>query len=74
MTVRRILGAVLIVVGMVIFLWGGVFWTDRDKLIDAGPIQVTRQEHKGVALPPLLGLLTALTGVVLLVVPRRHAA
>ena len=74
MTVRQILGAALIVIGMVIFLWGGVFWTDRDKLIDAGPIQVTRQEHKGVALPPLLGLLTAVAGRALVIVPSRHRA
>ena len=72
MTVRRIIGAALLVVGMVILLWGGVFWTDRDKLIDAGPIQVTRQEHKGVALPPVLGIVTAIAGVVLLVLPSRR--
>jgi drug/metabolite transporter (DMT)-like permease len=74
MNVRRIVGAVLLVLGMVIFLWGGVFWTDRDKLIDAGPIQVTRQEHKGVALPPLLGVLSVLAGVVLIAVPNRTRA
>ena len=74
MTVRQVLGAALVVIGMVIFLWGGVFWTDRDKLIDAGPIQVTRQEHKGVALPPLFGLLTAVAGLAMLVVPSRRTA
>jgi len=74
MTVRQILGAALILIGMAIFLWGGVFWTDRDKLIDAGPIQVTRQEHKGVALPPLFGLLTAVAGLVLVIVPNRQTA
>ena len=74
MTVRRFIGAALLVLGMVIFLWGGVFWTDRDKLIDAGPIQVTRQEHKGMALPPVLGIAAAIAGVVLLVLPSRRPA
>jgi drug/metabolite transporter (DMT)-like permease len=74
MTIRRFIGLVLVVAGIVVALWGGVFWTDRDTLIDAGPVQVTREEHKGISLPPLLGILTAVAGVVLLVVPdRRHA-
>ena len=53
-------------------MWGGVFWTDRDTVIDAGPVQVTREQHKGVALPPVLGILAAVTGAVLLVVPDRR--
>lgn len=73
MTIRRLIGLVLVVAGIVVALWGGVFWTDRDTVIDAGPVQVTREQHKGVALPPVLGLLAAVTGAVLLVVPdRRH--
>lgn len=74
MTIRRFIGLVLVVAGIVVALWGGVFWTDRDTLIDAGPVQVTREEHEGISLPPILGILTAVAGAVLLVVPdRRHA-
>jgi drug/metabolite transporter (DMT)-like permease len=74
MSIRRVIGLVLVVAGIAVALWGGVFWTDRDTLVDAGPIQVTREEHKGVSLPPLLGILAAIAGTVMLVVPdRRHA-
>ena len=31
---------------------GGVFWTDRDTLLDAGPIQITRDEREGFGSRP----------------------
>jgi hypothetical protein len=74
MTLRRGIGVALIVLGVVVFLWGGIFWTDRDTLLDAGPVQVTRQEHKGVALPPVLGIISAVAGIVLVALPSRRPA
>jgi drug/metabolite transporter (DMT)-like permease len=72
MTIRRVIGLVLVVAGIVVALWGGFFWTDRDTLIDAGPVQVTRQEHKGVPLPPVVGIIAAIAGTILLVLPDRR--
>ena len=72
MTFRRIVGLVLVVIGIVALVAGGVFWTDRDKVLDAGPLQVTTTERKGFAMPPLLGALALIGGVVLLVVPDRR--
>jgi hypothetical protein len=40
----RIVGLVLIVVGIVALLWGGVFWTRNKTVIDAGPIEVKSQQ------------------------------
>lgn len=72
MTPRRIVGLVLVVVGIVALLWGGVFWTDRETLLDAGPLEVTTQERDGVAIPPILGVIALVGGIVLLVVPDRR--
>ena len=36
MTAQRIAGLVLIVIGVVALAFGGVFWTDRDTVLDAG--------------------------------------
>jgi hypothetical protein len=52
-------------------VWGGVFWTDRDTVIDAGPLEITTEEREGVALPPVLGVLALVGGIVLLAIPRR---
>jgi uncharacterized membrane protein YidH (DUF202 family) len=73
MTAMRIAGLVLIVVGIVALVWGGVFWTDRDTVIDAGPIEVTTENREGVALPPVVGAIALVGGIVLLVLPGRKA-
>ena len=74
MTTKRMIGLALIVIGIVALVWGGVFWTDRETVIDAGPLQVTTDEREGVALPPILGVIALVGGIVLLVVPDRRRA
>lgn len=71
MTAQRIAGLVLIVIGVVALAFGGVFWTDRDTVLDAGPLQVTTEDRDGVALPPVVGGLALVGGIVLLVIPNR---
>ena len=72
MSAKRIFGIVLVVIGLVALLWGGVFWTDRDTLVDAGPVQITRDEREGFALPPVVGIIAVVAGIALLVIPERR--
>lgn len=74
MGTRRIVGTILVAIGMVALLWGGVFWTDRDTVIDAGPFEVTTEEREGIVLPRAIGILMLVGGIVLLVVPERRRA
>lgn len=69
---RRIVGLVLVVIGIVALVWGGVFWTDRETILDAGPVEIQAAERDGVALPPVLGVISLIGGIVLLVVPSRR--
>jgi hypothetical protein len=71
MTARRIVGLVLVVLGIVALVWGGVFWTDRDTVIDAGPLKVTTEDQEGVRVPPIVGGIALIGGIVLLVAPAR---
>jgi hypothetical protein len=70
----RIVGVILIVLGIVAFVWGGVFWTDRDTVVDAGPLQIQTAEREGFALSPILGGIALVGGIVLLLVPQRRRA
>jgi hypothetical protein len=74
MNVRRIIGVALVALGIVALVWGGVFWTDRDTVLDAGPLQVETAEQEGVRLPPLIGFAALVGGLVLLMVPSRSHA
>jgi hypothetical protein len=73
MSAMRIAGLVLVAVGIVVLVWGGVFWTDRDTVIDAGPIEVTTENREGLALPPVVGAIALVGGIVLLVIPARKS-
>lgn len=74
MSAKRLVGIVLIAIGIVSLVWGGVFWTQRETIIDAGPIELTTEEREGFALPQALGVLSLVGGIVLLVVPDRRRA
>ncbi len=72
MSGRQIAGLVLTIVGVVALLWGGVFWTDRDTVIDAGPVEVQTAEREGVAVPRIVGGVILAAGILLLLVPSRR--
>ena len=72
MSAKRLVGVVLVVIGVVSLIWGGVFWTDRDTVLDVGPLKVTSEEREGFAVPQVLGVLSLIGGIVLLVAPERR--
>ena len=72
MSARRMIGLGLVIIGIVALVWGGVFWTDRDTIVDAGPLEVATEETEGVALPPVLGIIAIVGGAVLMLVPDRR--
>ena len=71
MTASRIAGIILIVAGLVGLIWGGVSWTDEKTVVDIGPIQATAKERKTIPIPPVVGGLAVVAGIVLLVIPGR---
>lgn len=74
MSARRGIGILLIIVGIVALVWGGVFWTDRDTLVDAGPLEVQTEDREGVAMPPILGVIALIGGIALVAIPDRRRA
>ncbi len=67
----KVIGAVLIVLGLVGLLYGGFSYVKRDKIIDIGPIQATKTETKTIPLPPIAGAVALIAGVFLVVAPQR---
>jgi hypothetical protein len=70
----RIIGALLIVVGLIGLIWGGVQWTREEEVVDLGPLEVTHQERESIPIPPIAGGVCLVAGVVLLGLAKRQPA
>ncbi|HEX4076133.1 MAG TPA: hypothetical protein VHX49_12105 [Candidatus Acidoferrales bacterium] len=64
-------GLVLIVLGVIALAYQGITYTTHKKVLDVGPLQATTEQHKTIPLPPILGGVVVLGGVVLLLAGRR---
>jgi drug/metabolite transporter (DMT)-like permease len=64
---NKMLGIILVVVGLVGLAWGGFSFTTREKVADIGPIHASRDKTHSVPLPPIAGALALVGGVALLV-------
>lgn len=62
----KILGIVLIALGLTGLIWGGFSYTSREKVVDIGPIHATRDETHNVPLPPIAGALALVGGIAIL--------
>jgi hypothetical protein len=72
MTATRIAGLILIVIGLVGLLWGGISWTDERTVVDLGPIEARAEERETIPVPPIVGGIALVAGIVLLVIPSRR--
>jgi len=71
MKTNTLIGIILIVLGIVAFAYQGITYTTREKVVDLGPIQVTSETTKTLPLPPILGGIALVGGIVLLVVGNK---
>jgi hypothetical protein len=70
----RIVGIVLIVLGLVALATGGFSFTRKEKVLDVGPVEATAERRERVPLPPILGGAALVGGIVLLVAGSRRRA
>ncbi|MGC1687592.1 MAG: hypothetical protein WA734_18340 [Candidatus Acidiferrales bacterium] len=68
-----VIAIILLIVGIISLGYQGITYTTQKKVVDIGPIQATKQEHKTIPLPPIIGVIALIGGVVLLVTDRRAA-
>ena len=68
----KVLGILLIVLGLFGLAWGGFTYTTREKVVDIGPIHATREKTHNIPLPPIAGAAALIGGVVLLVAGKRQ--
>ncbi|MDD2820211.1 MAG: hypothetical protein PHW29_03000 [Flavobacterium sp.] len=65
------IGIILIVLGILMLLYNSFNFTTTEKVVDIGPIQVNKEVNHPVAWSPIIGIVLAVGGVVLLVVGNK---
>ena len=67
---NKSIGLVLIVIGAILLIWTGFTYTKREKIVDAGPIQISADKEKSVNWPPYAGGIVLVAGVIILVTSK----
>jgi len=68
----KILGMVLIALGLFGLAWGGFTYTTKETVVDIGPLHATRDKTHNVPVPPIAGAVALIAGIVLLVASRKQ--
>lgn len=63
----RVVGLILLVVGLVGLAWGGFTYTQKRHNVDLGPVDFSVSEKKTVPIPPIAGAVAMVAGLALLV-------
>jgi uncharacterized membrane protein HdeD (DUF308 family) len=72
MRYTAIVGVLLIVLGVGALAYQRINYTTRETVIDVGPVHATAERRRTLPLPPVVGALAVVGGVVLLIAGKRR--
>ena len=67
-------GILLVILGALGLAYQGFNYTHQEKILDVGPIHATAEERDHVSIPPVLGGLALVGGIVLLAVGAKKSS
>jgi uncharacterized membrane protein len=67
-------GIVLIVIGIIALAYQGFTYSSNKRVLDAGPLHVNKTEHHFVPLPPVLGGIALVGGIILVIAGSKSSA
>jgi hypothetical protein len=63
----KVFGIILIVAGILMFVFGNVTFTSKKKVADVGPVEISKKEKKTIAWPNYAGGIAIAAGLVVLI-------
>ena len=70
---NRTIGTVLIIAGAIMIIWTGFTYTKKEKIVDAGPIQISADQQKTVNWPHYLGGILLVGGIVIIATAKKSS-
>lgn len=71
---RLIVAILLIVLGIGALAYQGFSYTTREKAVDIGSLQITTERTHRLPLPPIVGAIALMGGLVLLVLEMKRSS
>jgi hypothetical protein len=71
MNSTKVLGMILVGLGIVALAYQGFSYTTKEKVLDVGPLHVTTEKNNTIPLPPIVGAIAVVGGIVLLIAAGR---
>jgi hypothetical protein len=66
-------GIALLILGVVALAYQGITYTTQEKVIELGPLKASVEKERTIPLPPVLGALALVGGIVLIAVAVRRS-
>jgi uncharacterized membrane protein YidH (DUF202 family) len=70
---KKPLGIVLIVIGIVMLIYTGFNYVTTEKVVDLGPIEINAQKNHTVKWPPIVGLVLVVGGIAVIALDRKRS-
>lgn len=69
---NKTLGIILTVVGAAMLILGSFTYTKKEKIIDAGPIEISADRQETINWPPYVGGVVLVVGVVIILTAKKR--
>ncbi|MFV8466772.1 hypothetical protein [Flavobacterium sp. LB1P62] len=69
----KTIGIGLIIIGIILLLYNSFNYVTTEKVVDIGPIQINKEVNHPVQWSPIIGIVIAVGGVVLIVMSKKNA-
>jgi uncharacterized membrane protein YidH (DUF202 family) len=67
----KLIGMILIAFGIFALVMGGISYTDRDKVLDIGPLEAQVERRETIPLSPIVGIASLAGGIALVIAGAR---
>ncbi len=72
MNTKSVVAILLIVIGIVAFVYQGFSYTTTEKAVDIGPIQINTEKEHTFPIPPIVGGIALVGGILLLALGNKR--
>ena len=70
----KLIGMVLIVVGVLALAFGGFQYTTRERVVDLGPLKVDADKQHSLPIAPIAGIAALVGGIVMVMAGSKSRA